>query len=99
MTYQAAIIKQFIEATLEKRGIYPENDFLLDELIAKNIRRINEGDKIAVDFDADGILMAVRRIDGFDCLHKLSKRALIISYAELERYFNEQQSVSVEFSE
>ena len=99
MTYQAAIIKQFIEAILEKRGIYPESDFLLDELIAKNIRRINQGDKIAVDFDAEGILMSVRRIDGFDCLHKLSKRALIISYAELERYFNEQQSVSVEFSE
>lgn len=99
MTYQAAIIKQFIEAILEKRGIYPENDFLLDELIAKNIRRINEGDQIAVDFDAEGILMSVRRIDGFDCLHGLSKRALIISYAELERYFNEQQSVSVEFSE
>jgi hypothetical protein len=99
MTYQAAIINQFIQAILEKRGIYPENDFLLDELIAKNIRRINEGEKIAVDFDAEGILMSVRRIDGFDCLHKLSRRALIISYAELERYFNEQQSVSVEFSE
>jgi hypothetical protein len=99
MTYQAAIIKQLIQATLEKRGIYPENDFLLDELIAKNIRRLNEGDKIAVDFDAEGMLASVKRIDGFDCLHKLSKRALIISYAELERYFNEQQSISVEFSE
>lgn len=99
MTYQAAIIKQLIQATLEKRGIYPENDFLLDKLIAKNIRRLNEGDKIAVDFDADGMLTSVKRIDGFDCLHKLRKRALIISYAELERYFNEQQSISVEFSE
>lgn len=99
MTYQAAIIKQFIESILEKRGIYHENDFLLDDLIAKNVRRLNEGEKIAVDFDGDGILMSVKRIDGFDCLHKLSKRALIISYAELERYFNEQQSISVEFSE
>ena len=99
MTYQAAIIKQFIEAILEKRGIYTENEFLLDELIAKNIRRINEGDRIAVDFDAEGNLWTVRMIDGFDCLHKLSKRALIISYAELARYFNEQQSISVEFSE
>ena len=99
MTYQAAIIKQLIQAILEKKGIYPEKDCLLDELIEKNVRRINEGDKIAVDFDAEGHLMSVRKIDGFDCLHKLSERALIISYAELERYFNEQQSVSVEFSE
>lgn len=99
MTYQATIIKQFIQAILRKKGFYAENDALLDELISKNIRRINEGDKIAVDCDEEGILVAVNRIDGFDCLHKLSKGALIISYAELERYFNEQQSVSVEFSE
>lgn len=99
MTYQAAIIKQLIQAILDKKGIVPENDVLLDELIAKNIRRMDEGDNIAVDFDAEGILVAVKRIDGFSCLHKLSKRALIISYAELERYFNDQQSVSMEFSE
>jgi hypothetical protein len=48
---------------------------------------------------AEGNLMSVRRIDGFDCLHKLGEGALIVSYAELERYFNEQQSLSVEFSE
>ena len=99
MTYQANIIKQFIQTILKKKGIDAENGALLDELISKNIRRINEGDKIAVECDEEGILVAVMRIDGFDCLHKLSKEALIISYAELERYFNDQQSVSVEFSE
>jgi hypothetical protein len=99
MTYQAAIIKQFIQALLEKKGIYLESESLLDELIAKNIRRINEGDKIAVDCDSEGNLVSVTRIDGFDCLHRLGEWALIVSYAELERYFNEQQSFSVEFSE
>ena len=76
-----------------------ENDGLLDELIAKNIRRLNEGERIAVDFDAEGNLTSLKRIDGFDCLHKLGEGALIISYAELERYFNEQQSISLQFSE
>jgi hypothetical protein len=99
MTYQSAIIKQFIKAILERNGVDAENDALLDELIARNIRRLNEGDKIAVDFDADGTISSVIRIDGFDCLHRLSTGAILISYAELERYFNEQQSVSVEFSE
>lgn len=99
MTYQTAIIKQFIQARLDRKGIYLENDFLLDELIVKNVRRLNEGEKIAVDFDVDGNLTSVKRIDGFDCLHGLGEGALIVSYAELERYFNEQQSLSVEFSE
>jgi hypothetical protein len=99
MTYQATIIKRFIEARLERKGVFLENESLLDELIAKNIRRLNEGDKIAVDFDEEGHVASVRRIDGFDCLHRLGEGALIVSYAELERYFNEQQSISVEFSE
>jgi hypothetical protein len=38
MTYQAAIIKQFIKALLERKGIYLESESLVDELIAKNIR-------------------------------------------------------------
>jgi hypothetical protein len=99
MTYQTAIIKQFIQALLSRKGVYLENELLLEELIAKNIRRLNEGEKIAVDFDAEGNLASVKRIDGFDCLHGLGERAVIVSYAELERYFNEQQSFSVEFSE
>ncbi len=99
MTYQTAIIKQFIQDHLDRKGIYLENDVLLDELIVKNVRRLNEGDKIAVDFDGDGNLTSVKRIYGFDCLHRLGEGALIVSYAELERYFNEQQSISVEFSE
>jgi hypothetical protein len=99
MTYQAAIIKQFIQASLEKMGVFLDNAFVLEEMIAKNIRRLNVGDKIAVDFDAEGKLKSVRRIDGFDCLHGLGEGALIVSYAELERYFYEQQSISVEFSE
>jgi hypothetical protein len=99
MTYQAAIIKQFIKARLERKGIYFESESLVDELIAKNIRRLNEGERIAVDLDSEGNLASVRRIDGFDCLHKLGEGALIVSYAELERYFNEQQTLSVEFSE
>ncbi|MFN9954629.1 MAG: hypothetical protein ACK55I_16150, partial [bacterium] len=66
MTYQAAIIKQFIKALLERKGIYLESESLVDELIAKNIRRLNEGERIAVDFDAEGNLISVRRIDGFD---------------------------------
>jgi hypothetical protein len=68
---------------------------LLEELIKKNIRRLNEGDKIAVDFDASGSLKGAWRIDGFDCLHKIGERAIIVSYVELERYFNEQQSIPV----
>jgi hypothetical protein len=99
MTYQSAIVKKLITAILDRKGIHVENDVLLDELIARNITRLNEGDKIAVDFDADGIITSVRRIDGFDCLHRLSRGALVISYSELERYFNEQHTVSVEFSE
>jgi hypothetical protein len=99
MNYQTAIIKQFIHRVLERTGNRLENDGLLDELIAKNIRRLNEGERIAVDFDAEGNLTSLKRIDGFDCLHKLGEGALIISYAELERYFNEQQSISLQFSE
>jgi hypothetical protein len=99
MTYQSAIIKQLIKAILERKGVHTEDDVILDELISRNIRRLNEGDKIAVDFDTDGIITAVRRINGFGCLHRLSTGAIVISYSELERYFNEQHSVSVEFSE
>jgi hypothetical protein len=99
MTYQAAIITQYIRARLGMMGIYLENQTVLSELIGKNIRRLNMGDKIAVDFNSNGIISAVKRIDGFDCLHTLGEGALIISYVELERYFNEQQSISVEFPE
>jgi hypothetical protein len=72
---------------------------VLNELIGRNIRRLNIGDKIGVDFDANGSLSTVRRIDGFDCLHNIGEKVLIISYTELERYFNDQQRVSMEFPE
>jgi hypothetical protein len=99
MTYQTAIISKYIQARLSMMGIYLENDSVLNELIGKNIRRLNNGDKVGVNFDADGIPSSVKRIDGFDCLHNLGEEALIISYTELERYFNEQQPISMEFSE
>jgi hypothetical protein len=99
MTYQNAVIKMFIHDRLNKMGVFAENAFLLDELISKNIRRLNEGDKIAVDIDEAGNILALKKIEGFGCLHKLSERALIFHYAELERYFNEQPQLPVEFSE
>jgi hypothetical protein len=68
-------------------------------MLERNIRRLNAGENIAVDFDWSGAITSVRKVRGFDCLHSIEDNAIIISFRELERYFYEQQSVSVEFSE
>jgi hypothetical protein len=68
-------------------------------MIEKNIRRLNAGENIAVDFDWSGEIKSIRKVHGFDCLHSIEDNAIMISFQELERYFNEQQSVSVQFPE
>jgi hypothetical protein len=97
MTYQASIIKQFIQARLRRLGMSAGEDLTLVKMITDNIRRLNTSENIALGFDENGVLLSVQKIDGFDCLHKYDESAIIISFSELERYFNEQQSVSMEF--
>jgi hypothetical protein len=99
MTYQSHIIKQVLQSHLRRRGVHFPDESLLNEMIERNIRRLNEGENIAVDFDWSGRIKSVRKVRGFDCLHSIEDNAIIISFRELERYFNEKQSVSVEFSE
>lgn len=95
MTYQASIIKQFIQARLRRNGMSAGDEVNLTKMITNNIRRLNSSDNIALDFDENGVLFSVKRIDGFDCLHGFGDKAIIISFSELERYFNEQQANSV----
>lgn len=97
MTYQATIIKQFIQARLRGVGMSTGDNHLLEKMITNNIRRLNPGDKIALDFNDSGELLSVQRVCGFDCLHKFGEKAIVISFHELERYFNEQQSIQMEF--
>jgi len=99
MTYQSHIIKKVLQSHLRGKGISFADESLLDELIERNIRRLNPGDNIAVELDLSGEIKSVRKVRGFDCLHSIQDNAIMISFQELERYFNEQQSLSVEFSE
>jgi len=99
MTYQSHIIKQVLQSHLRRRGIHIPDESLLNEMIEKNIRRLNAGENIAVDFDWSGEIKSIRKVHGFDCLHSIEDNAIMISFQELERYFNEQQSVSVQFPE
>lgn len=97
MTYQATIIMQFIQARLRGAGMSTADEYLLEKMITNNIRRLNPGDRIALDFNDSGELLSVQRIYGFDCLHKFGEKAIFISFSELERYFNEQQSIQMQF--
>jgi hypothetical protein len=99
MTYQSLVIKQLLQSHLRRRGINIPDDCLLDEMIEGNITRLNTGDNVAVDFDCSGEIKSIRKVRGFDCLHSIEDNAIIISFQQLERFFNEQQSLSVEFSE
>jgi hypothetical protein len=97
MTYQAKLIKQCIQSRLRRAGVIVVDDHVLEQMIAINIRRLNTGEQIAVELDgADGI-RGVKKLDGVGSLHTVDERAIIIHYHELERYFNEQQSPSMEF--
>jgi hypothetical protein len=97
MTYQAKLIKQCIQSRLRRTGLIDVDDRLLEKMIANNIRRLNSGDQIAVELDGAGGIKSLKKIDGVGSLHTVDERAIIIHYQELERYFNEQQSPSMEF--
>lgn len=72
------------------------DDYLLETMIATKIRRLRTGDYIAINLDESGEVKDVQRIEGVDCLHAVDEGAMVISYQELERYFYEQQSATVE---
>jgi len=97
MSYQNTLIKKLVEMRLRRSGVCLSTNSALGDLIAKNIRRLNEGDHIAIECDNCGNILAVQKIDGFSCLHSIGENALIISYRELERFFNEQQCSAMEF--
>jgi hypothetical protein len=96
MTYQASVIKAVVESRLRARGFCQDDDSNLAEMISRNIRNLRYGENVAVETDSEGNVYAVKKVDGFDCLHTIGEGAFIISYQELERYFHEQQSASVE---
>ena len=96
MTYQASVIKAVVESRLRKRGLGCKGNPKLAEMISRNIRQLRYGEYVAVGTDSEGHVYAVKKVDGFDCLHTIGEDAFIISYQELERYFNEQQSASME---
>ena len=97
MNYQSIIIKEVISSHLRERGISLTNQAQLRELIEMNIRRLKYGDNVAVEIDSEGQVTSVKKIDSFDCLNTVDEGAFIISYHELERFFNDQQSTTVEF--
>ena len=96
MTYQNRIIQSCIQTHLRRKGIGLADKERLAEMIRTNINRLNKGDNIALKIDSLGFIESVRKIDGFDCLHDVDEAAIIISYDELERFFYDQQTVSVE---
>lgn len=96
MTYQVSLIKEVVESRLRMMGLGLSDGSDLAEMISRSIRILRYGENVAVEVDPDGHVYAVKKIDGFDSLHTIGERAFIISYQELERYFNEQQSASVE---
>ncbi len=95
MTYQMHIIKDCIKDRLRRLGIDLSGDSVLTEMIATKIRRLNVGDYVAIEIDDLGALIKVEKIDGFDSLHRIRPNAVILSFHDFERYFNEQHSVSV----
>jgi hypothetical protein len=96
MTYQTKLIIQCIQSRLRRAGIASVEDKLLETMIATKIRRLRMGEQIAINLDESGEVKDVQRIEGVDCLHTVDERAIVISYRELERYFYEQQSATVE---
>jgi hypothetical protein len=93
MTYQNRIILDCIKSYLRRNGIMINDKDQLQEMIMRNIRRLNHGDKIAVDIDSFGVVLSVRRITGLDCLHDVDESSILISFNELEEYFNDQNRV------
>jgi hypothetical protein len=97
MTYQINTIKKLIKERLRSIGQAICDDSMLGEMIERNIPRLNPGEYIAVDIDSSGLPTSVKRVIGFDSLGDISENAILISFQQLERYFNEQQHASMEF--
>lgn len=97
MTYQITIINKLIKERLRRSGQLVCDDSMLDEMIERNIAKLNPGEYIAVDIDSSGFPSSVKRVIGFDSLGGISENAILISFQQLERYFNEQQNASMEF--
>lgn len=95
MTYQNRIIHTCIQNHLRRNGITIANSNELDEMIGKKIGRLNAGENIAVEIDPFGVVLSLHKISGFDCLYDVDEAAVIISFQELERFFYEQQTVSI----
>jgi hypothetical protein len=96
MSIQENIILQVIRDRLCARGFALEDEVLVQTMISQRIRRLNEGDYIAVEIDALGRLLAITKVVGFSSLNTIENGAIMISYNELERQFYEQQSASME---
>jgi len=97
MTLQVSIIKQVVKSRLCKRGLSLANESLFDSMVSSKIRGLNEGEFIAIDICPFGSVKTIKRIAGFGCLNTIDEGAIIISYSELERHFNEKQSTAIEF--
>ena len=95
MTYQNRTIHSCIQKHLRRKGISIADPNQLDEMIGKKIGRLNAGENIAVEIDPFGVVLSLHKISGFDCLHNVDEAAVIISFQELERFFYEQQTVSI----
>jgi hypothetical protein len=87
MTYQNRFIIDYITKHLRRHGISLADGDQMTHIVLKNIGRLNYGDNIAVEIDSFGVLLSVRKISGFDCLHYVDEAAVIISFNELEGEF------------
>ena len=95
MTYQNRTIHSCILDNLRRKGISIAEPNQLDEMIGEKIGRLNAGQNIAVEVDPFGVVLSLHKISGFDCLYDVNESAVIISFQELERFFYEQQTISI----
>ena len=93
MSYQTKLIKSAIVDCLGRRGVVLTNESDVNQMVAHNIRRLKVGEHVAIEVDDLGRLTRIDKICGLDCLHSINETAIVISFHEIERFFNEQHDV------
>ena len=86
MNKQQALIKEYLEAEVEKLGILVDEEFSISNEVERNIHRIYPGELLALDIE-DNHLLSISKVDGLASCSTINSEAILISLNKLENYF------------
>lgn len=96
MNLQQRFIEQFVSQEAENRLLEIDPEFSLEDNLVKNIRRISEGEFLVLEIDG----MQLKGLSKLSCFQEFSNidgDAIIFSYFQLEKAFNEYQQLQRQF--